>query len=73
MWKKIKKTYKFLCEKERDQKCFFYFNKVMIELLYKKTYFNTEKLNPCLLSMIISLLQEFKKVLPEKILSVLHQ
>lgn len=52
---------------------FFYFNKVMIELLYKKTYFNTEKLNPCLLSMIISLLQEFKKVLPEKILSVLHQ
>jgi len=50
---------------------FFFFNKLMIELLYKKTYFNTKKLNTCLLSMIVSSLQEFKDVLSEKILSVL--
>ena len=68
---KNKETYKFLCEGEWDQKCFFFFNKLMIELLYKNTYFNTKKLNTCLLSMIVSSLQEFKDVLSEKILSVL--
>lgn len=73
MWKKIKKHISFYVKESEIKNVFyFYFNKLMIELLYKKTYFNTKKLNPCLFSMIVSSLQEFKDVFPKRILSVLQ-
>jgi hypothetical protein len=52
---------------------FFYFNKVMIELLYKKTYLTLKNLILVFLAWLYLYYKNLKKVLPEKIISVLHQ
>jgi len=41
----------------------------MILLLYKEVYFNTNKLDSCVLSVCVSLLHEFKDVFLDEILS----
>jgi hypothetical protein len=59
--------------KGERSKMFFYFNKVMIELLYKKTYLTLKNLILVFLAWLYLYYKNLKKVLPEKIISVLHQ
>ncbi|GLU12626.1 hypothetical protein SLE2022_292900 [Rubroshorea leprosula] len=53
--------------KESDVKAAFFAKKPMFVLLYKDAYFNTNKLNDSLPSVVKSLLQDFKDVFPEDI------
>jgi hypothetical protein len=40
---------------------------LIILLVYKKTYFNTNKIDPCIPSVCISLLQNYKEIFPNKV------
>ena len=51
--------------KDSELKSAFYFNKPMFVRLYKETLFNNNDLNSSLSSVVSSLLQEFKYVIPE--------
>ena len=53
--------------KESEIKSGFYTNQPMFILLYKETYFNANELNPFILSVVVSLLQEFDDVFPEDV------
>jgi hypothetical protein len=39
----------------------------MILLVYKKTYFNTNKIDPCFLVFVFFLLQNYKEIFPDKV------
>jgi hypothetical protein len=63
VWEKLKKQPNFYVRKGEVRSAFF-INKLMILLMYKEAYFNTNDLNYIVLSVAISLLQEFKDVYP---------
>ena len=62
---KLKKQPNFYAKKAQFIFVFFT-NKPMILLVYKEAYFNTNYLDYAIPSMVVSLLQEFDNILPEK-------
>jgi hypothetical protein len=67
---KLKKQPNFYA-KEDEIKFVFYTNKLMILLVYKETYFNSNDLDHVVPSVFISLLHKFDNVLPEEVPNVL--
>ena len=67
---KLKKQLNFYTRKG-DVKSTCYSNQPIILLVYKKLYFNTNKLDPSIPSVCVSLLQEFDDMFPYKIPSEL--
>ena len=67
---KLKKQLNFYTRKG-DVKSTCYSNQPIILLVYKKLYFNTNKLDPSIPSVCVSLLQEFDDMFPDKIPSEL--
>jgi hypothetical protein len=63
---KVGKTLNFY-EKQNDLTDTYFSDMPIIFLLYKKTYFNTNKLDSCIPSVCVSLLQEFEDVFPDEI------
>jgi hypothetical protein len=53
--------------KESDVKRAFYTNQFVILFLYKEAYFNTNKFDPSLPSVVVALLQEFEDVFPDDV------
>lgn len=53
--------------KESEIKSGFYTNKPMFILLYKEAYFNANKLDPFIPSVVVFLLHEFDDVFPEDV------
>jgi len=63
---KLKKQPNFYAKGAQIRSTFFT-NKLMILLVYKKTYFNTNDLDSTIPSVAVSLMQEFDDVFPEDI------
>jgi hypothetical protein len=53
--------------KESDVKRAFYTNQFVILFLYKEAYFNTNKFDPSLPSVVVALLQEFEDIFPDDV------
>jgi hypothetical protein len=53
--------------KESDVKRAFYTNQFVILFLYKEAYFNPNKFDPSLSSVVVALLQEFEDVFPDDV------
>jgi len=68
--KKIKKHISFYAKRNEIKNAYFFVMQ-MILLMYNETYFNNNKLDPCISSVCIFLLQDYKYIFPDEIPSVL--
>ena len=64
--RKTKKQASFYA-KASDVKSAFYINQSIFVLLYKEAYFNTNKLDESLPSIVVSLLEEYEDVFPNNV------
>jgi len=65
---KNKETSWFLCKK-REIKTTFFYDILMILLMHKEAYFNTNEFDPYIPSICVSLLQDCEDIFPNKIIT----